>query len=224
MSRFTFVAGKNEELARDRAFFLLKKYTSATLLLRAIDLYDEFLRDFEREIKKPERIEINLLGKPIDYVEDLKYFLEYLMPMEYARPLLTNPARRAEAFGLLRDALDFSTFIWGRRYEEVGAGDSDSLFYKLGYRWSPKNSTGIFGKANLSGTLMSLMCATTDKACRVYLSDEHDARSVMCWTYESVFFDTLPTNYIPPIIFPPHIPPCPPKNEESEGQIWSGQT
>ncbi|HEV3104960.1 MAG TPA: Imm72 family immunity protein [Trinickia sp.] len=34
----------------------------------------------------------------------------------------------------------------------------------------------------------------------------------------------MPKNSIPPIVFPPHLPPCPPKNENSEGQVWSGQT
>ncbi len=228
MPRFTLQAGKNEELARDRVFFLLKKYTSATLLLRAIDLYEEFLRNFEREIKKPQNVRLNLLGKPVPFENDLHRFLQFLPPMEYARPLLTNPARRAEAFSMLRAAIQFSAYIWGRRYEEMDAGEPGTLFYQLGYRWSPVNSTDIFGKANLSCSLLSLMCTTTSKhgikRGVVWLGSTADSRNVMCWTYESIFFDTEPWNNIPPIVFPPHLPPCPPKNEESEGQIWSGQT
>ncbi|MFP3568468.1 Imm72 family immunity protein [Paraburkholderia sp. SIMBA_030] len=227
MSSFIFVAGRNDDAARDRAFYLLKKYTSATSLRRAIDLYDGFLRDFEREIRKPENVEISLLGKPIDYGEDLQRFLEYLKPMEYARPLLTNPARRAEALGMLREAIRFSAYIWGRRYEEIGAGDSDSLFYKLGYRWFCYESIGVFGKADLAATLISLMCKTASKngikRGVVSLGGTRESRRVMCWTYESIFFDTEPRNSIPPIVFPTHLPPCPPKNEESEGQVWSGQ-
>ncbi len=228
MPRFTLQAGKNEELARDRVFFLLKKYTSATLLLRAIDLYEEFLRNFEREIKKPQNVRLNLLGKPVPFENDLHRFLQFLPPMEYARPLLTNPARRAEAFSMLRAAIQFSAYIWGRRYEEMDAGEPGTLFYQLGYRWAPEDSTGIFGKADLAATLLSLMCKTASKngikRGVVSLGDTHESRKVMCWTYESIFFDAEPRNSIPPIVFPSHLPLCPPKNEESEGQIWSGQT
>src|SRR3954453_4880624 len=99
MSHFIYVARKNDDGARNRAFYLLKKYTSATLLRRAIDLYREFLRDFEREINRNE-VDIN-------YSDDLVRFMRFLQPMEHAEPLLTDPARRAEAFGLLREGVKF---------------------------------------------------------------------------------------------------------------------
>jgi hypothetical protein len=219
MPSFNYAAGRNDDAARDRAFYLLKKYTSATLLRRAIDLYAEFLRDFEREIGRPE--------VDIDYSGDLVRFLRFLQPMEYARPLLTDPARRPEAFATLRDALDFHAYIWGRRYEELGADDPNGLFYKLGYRRPSEKAIGIFGKAELAADLMSLLCGTLNKAGRIYFDDPRDigptARFAMCWTYESIFFDTLPVNAIPPLVFPAQLPPCPPRNEESEGQVWSGQ-
>ena len=223
MSVFTYMAGRNDEAARDRAFYLLKKYTSATLLRRAIDLYAEFLSDFEREIKKPENVRINWLGEPILYEEDLRGFLEYLVPMEYARPLLTDPNRRPEAFAMLRDAVSFGSYIWGRRYEELGADDPKGLFYKLGYRRDETESIDVFGKAALSGSLISVALTTVNTEAILYLSDAHDGRSVMRWTYESIFFDDRPSNYVPPIVFPEKVPPCPPRNEESEGQVWSGQ-
>jgi hypothetical protein len=216
MSVFTYMAGRNDDAARDRAFYLLKKYTSATLLRRAIDLYAEFLRNFEAEIARPE--------VDIDYSCDLVRFLRFLQPMEYARPLLTDPARRAEAFAMLREAVEFSSYIWGRRYEELGADDPKGLFYKLGYRRDKRDSISVFGKAALSSALISLALSTVNTAAVLYMSDEHDARTVMRWTYESIFFDDLPFNRIPPIVFPEHVHPCPPRNEESEGQIWSGQT
>ncbi|MGN6319220.1 Imm72 family immunity protein [Trinickia sp.] len=217
MSVFTYMPGRNDDAARDRAFYLLKKYTSATLLRRAIDLYAEFLRDFEREIARPE--------DDIDYSCDLVRFLRFLQPMEYARPLLTDPARRPEAFAMLREAVRFSSYIWGRRYEELGADDPKGLFYKLGYRRDKTEAIGVFGKASLSGAMLSLLFGTLNKAGRIYLSEPaSDARSVMCWTYESIFFDDLSFNRIPPIVFPEKVPPCPPRNEESEGQVWSGQT
>ncbi|HEV3104961.1 MAG TPA: Imm71 family immunity protein [Trinickia sp.] len=183
MPCFTFVAGKNENAARDRAFFLLKKYTSATLL-RAIDLYAAFLRDFEREIKKPGNVEISPLGQPISYDEDLMYFLKYLQPLEYVRPLLTNPARRSEAFSMLREAIGFRAFIWGRRYDEWGAGEPGTLFYKLGYRRLPHESIDVFGKADLSFALVALSSKSASnkgiKRAIVSLSAKHDSRKVMC--------------------------------------------
>jgi hypothetical protein len=205
MSAFTYIAGRNDEAARDRAFYLLKKYTSATLLRRAIDLYAEFLRDFETEIARPE--------DDSDYSCDLVRFLRFLQPMEYARPLLTDPARRPEAFAMLREAVTFSSYIWGRRYEELGADDPKGLFYKLGYRRNPEDSIALFGKADLSGTLISLLLGTLNKAGLVYLQDPRKhgpgVRSVMRWTYESIFFDDLPFNCIPPIVFPAKVPPVP---------------
>jgi hypothetical protein len=215
MSAFIYVPGKNDDDARDRAFYLLKKYTSATLSLHAIDLYREFLRDFEREIKRPE--------VEIDYSDDLVRFMRFLQPMEYAEPLLTIPARRTEALSMLYDALDFDAYIWGRRYEELGATDPDGLFYKLGYRLKSKDSIDIFGKANASGCFFSLTVATLNKESIVYLSNMIGARQIRRWTYESIFFDQLPDNCIPPIRFPAQLAKCPPPNENNTGEVWSGR-
>lgn len=216
MSAFLYVAGKNDADARDRAFYLLRKYTSATLLRRAIGLYREFLRDFEWEIKRPE--------VEIDYSDDLLRFLRFLQPMEYAEPLLTNPERRVEAFGLLREGVRFSSYIWGRKYEELGAADPADLFYKLGYREDKTQSVGVFGKASLAGALLSLLFGTLNKAGEVYLEEpSYKARNVMRWTYESIFFDEISFNRIPPIRFPTHLPTCPPRNEDNTGEVWSGR-
>lgn len=215
MSDFIYVAGKNDDAARDRAFYLLKKYTSATLLQRAIDLYREFLREFEREIKRPE--------VTIDYSNDLVRFIRFLQPLEYAEPLLTTPSRRAEACDMLREGVKFSSYIWGRKYEELGAADPSDLFYKLGYRDDKTQSTGVFGKAASSSSLISMALTTINKAAVLYLSDEVDARSVMRWTYESIFFDDLPLNRIPPIRFPAQLARCPPRNEDNTGEVWSGR-
>lgn len=219
MSDFIYVAAKNDDAARDRAFYLLKKYTSATLMRRAIDLYREFLRDFEWEIKRPE--------VKIDYSDDLIRFMRFLQPMEYAEPLLANSARREEAFGLLRDALSFHSFIWGRRYEELGAADPSDLFYKLGYRAASDESTGIFGKAECSANLFSLLCGTLNKKGRIYFEDPRDvgpsANSAMCWTYASIFFDSVTINGIPPIRFPAQPGTCPPPNEDNTGEVWTGR-
>ena len=179
MSAFLYVAGKNDDEARDRAFYLLKKYTSATLLRHAIDLYREFLRDFEREIKRPE--------VEIDYSDDLVRFMRFLQPMEYAEPLVTSPARRAEAFGLLREGVKFSSYIWGRKYEELGAADPEDLFYKLGYREDKTQSVGIFGKASLAGAVFSLCFGTLNKAGRVYLEEPSlKARAVLMASWPSM--------------------------------------
>ncbi|KDR24624.1 Imm71 family immunity protein, partial [Caballeronia grimmiae] len=205
------IAGKNDDEARDRSFYLLKKYTSATLMRRAIDLYREFLHDFEREIKRPELASNSMQSS---YHKDVLYFLRYLRPMEYAEPLIANSHRRTEAFALLREAVDFSAFMWGRRYQEWGASEPGSPFYALGYRYLPWESIDVFGKAQQSAVLISLMsttlCLDGTKQGVAYLGSGRNARSVMRWTYESIFFDSLPLNGIPPLWFPPHLPSCPP--------------
>ncbi|KDR24628.1 Imm71 family immunity protein, partial [Caballeronia grimmiae] len=220
MSTFCFLAGKNDVEARDCAFYLLKKYTSATLLQRAIGLYKQFLRDFEHEIKHPENATDAMQRS---YQEDLVYFLRYLQPMEYAETFLADATRRAQSFALLRDAIEFKGFIWGRRYEEWGASEPGTLFYSLGYRSQPYDSQDVFEKAGLSAALISLASRTTSrrgiKRGIVRMSDKHDARRVMCWTFESIFMDTLPSNEILPIVFPRHLPSCPPPNANSDGQI-----
>ncbi|MDR5854832.1 Imm72 family immunity protein [Caballeronia sp. LZ062] len=216
MSAFLYVAGKNDDEARDRAFYLLKKYTSATLLRHAIALYREFLSDFEREINRPE--------VEIDYSGDLVRFMRFLQPMEYAEPLLTIPARRPEAFDSLRDGLAFHTYIWGRKYEELGADDPSDLFYKIGYRKPAHESLGTFGKANRSADFMSLLYGTLNKKGRIYFSRPiARSRSAMCWTYESIFFDALSFNGIPAIHFPTQLSHCPPPNENTTGEVWSGR-
>jgi len=227
MSDFIFVAGKNDDNSRDRAFYLLKKYTSATLLRRAIDLYREFLREFEKEIKRPENVEIAVDGEPVRYDEDLRHFLEYLQPMEYAWPLLTNPGRRVEAYDMLRRAIKFRSFMWGRRYTDNCYDTPGGLFYKLGYRFPEDNSIGIFGKANSAANLISLLLTTLNKRAKLYFQDPRDAgpsaRSTIRWTYESIFFDQLPVNCVPPIRFPAQLAKCPPRNEDKTGEVWSGR-
>ncbi|WP_250534256.1 Imm72 family immunity protein [Caballeronia sp. AZ10_KS36] len=215
MSAFLYVAGKNDDEARDRAFYLLKKYTSAALLRRAIGQYREFLREFEREIRLPE--------VKVDYSDDLLQFLRFLQPMEYAEPLLVIPARRGEAFKALVDALDFDAYIWGRRYEELGAADPSDLFYKLGYRAKSEDAVGLFGKANDCSCLLSVALTTIDKGSVLYLGSNKEARSVRRWTYESIFFDDLPSNAVPPIRFPAQLTKCPPPNEDTTGEVWSGR-
>ncbi|WP_250472586.1 Imm72 family immunity protein, partial [Caballeronia sp. GAFFF1] len=216
MSAFLYVAGKNDDKARDRAFYLLKKYTSATLLRHAIELYREFLREFEREIARPE--------VEIDYSDDLVRFMRFLQPMEYAEPLLTNAERRPEAFALLRDGLAFHAYIWGRKYEELGADDPSDLFYEIGYRKPAHESLGTFGKANLSADFMSLLYGTLNKKGRIYFSRPiAGSRSAMCWKYESIFFDALSFNGIPSIRFPPQFANCPQPNEDTTGEVWSGR-
>lgn len=216
MSAFIYVVGENGNDARDRAFYLLKRYTSATLSRRAIDLYSEFLRDFEHEIGRPE--------VEIDYSDDLVRFMRFLQPMEYAAPLLTNPLRRAEAFGMLRDGVKFSSYIWGRKYEELGAANPGALFYQLGYREDKAQSVGVFGKASLSGATFSMLFATLNKKGRIYLDQPSSrARTAMCWTYDSIFFDDISFNRIPPIRFPTQLGECPSRNEDNTGEVWSGR-
>lgn len=224
MPVFTYVPGLNDESARDRAFFLLKKYTSATSLMQAIQLYESFVNDFEREIRKIEKAPAKGIAVGANFEQDLLYFLEYLPPMQRAMPLLANQATRMEAFKLLRDAIAFDAFIWGRRYQEANAGEPGNLLYRLGYRWSSAESVDVFGKAAHSGTLMSLLFGTLNKAGRVFFGKGQNARAVMRWTFESIFYDDVPENFIPKISFPANLPSCPAKNENSDGQVWSGRT
>ncbi|WP_246174084.1 Imm72 family immunity protein [Paraburkholderia hayleyella] len=70
---------------------------------------------------------------------------------------------------------------------------------------------------------MSLLFGTLNKEGRVYANDRYDARAVMRWTYESIFFDSVPFNLIPPIRFPAQLAKCPTRNEDSTGEVWSGR-
>ncbi|MFM0136879.1 Imm72 family immunity protein, partial [Caballeronia grimmiae] len=205
----------------------LKKYTSATSLLRGISLYSEFIAEFERATKSSNASIHIAYAPPIDFGEDIKCFLQYLRPMELARPLITVQEKKHEAFESLKDGVMFLGFIWGRRYQEAMAGEPGNLLYDIGYRWFPETSVDVFKKAALSADLISLALTTINKRSRLYLCNPRettDIAPVMRWTYVSIFFDSIAFNGVPPIVFPPHLPSCPPPNANSDGQIWSGQT
>jgi len=223
MAAFSYLAGQNDSAARDRAFYLLKKYTSATLLQKAIALYRGFLNDLTEEINKPGNYR-NPYANALDSLE------EYRMPLENAEPLLTSPEHRSEAFDVIRQTARFANVLWGYQYQEaLGASNPESLFHKLGYRPLPQHCSGLFGKAAQAAALMLALCRTTAdqgiKKAHIAVGDDLETREVMCWTYRSIFFDTLPHNNIPEIVFPDDdmLPPCPPRNESTEGQLWSGQ-
>jgi len=227
MNESIYASGSSTYESRDRAFYLLKKYTSATLLTRAIDLYGEFLYHFEQATTEQQNLNSSIPGQPVDYSDDLVSLLTYLEPMEYARPLLTQTNKRREAFDALKRGVRFVNFIWGRRYQESMAGEPGNLLYNMGYRWSPGESVDVFAKAALAADLLSLGLTTTNKASRLYLLNPRETletRTVMRWTYDSIFFASVRFNGVPPIVFPAQLSSCPPKNENNEGQVWSAQT
>jgi len=225
MAAFTWIAGENDDAARARAFYLLKKYTSATLIQRSIDLY----RKFHYEIAKEIRSWANRKERTSSHVDSLKYLRGYENSMENIESLLTTPAHRADVFRIVWETSDsVDEHLWGTRYQSYTHTDPDSFFYRFGYRTEKSDSTGIFEAAALSITLMFLVGRTAAspegiKNAVSYLDDTDNSHKVMCWTYDSIFLDTLSRNLVPSIVFPDNLPPCPPRNEKTEGQIRTGQ-
>jgi hypothetical protein len=222
---------------RDRAFYLLKKYTSISQLRTIIKLYQEFLDDFSKAIKVP----------PLDEYaldEDLKRFMEYLPPLKEAEQLFSRPVCREEAFRIIHHLPTFPVFsFWDPCFGKYNAHKLGILFNEMGYRPNPPyKPENIFEKAAISSTFISLLCKTVSGH-RIMNAiapgedhpdvnrpddsrESHKAREAPCWNDETLFIDPLKSDYRYRTEFPEGnaLAPCPAPSSNTDTQKWSGQT
>lgn len=220
---------ESEELeARDKAFYLVKKYTSYTFLDRARRAYQEFLDAFEWQLSDPECVQFSV---PEEYGQ---YIMQHGAAHEgQYSSLLDKMARLEEGLKLLRSSTDknraycavlmgtFEGLLWGRGASEWGLYDDP--FYQ---------ALGTYNPPDAAATNEPLDVHFASKALDVLLRTLFgwDARwmqhpSTDClWTYRTVFDgDKGSGRDIPIASYPQALPPCPAKNLSTKGQIWSGE-
>src|SRR5262245_29787138 len=92
---------EQERQARDRAFYLLKKYTSFTFLDRIRALCQGFLDAFLAQLKNPPAAVVNspyAAHDQIQHEEEYKEFLRQMIPMEQGLQLLRATPHKRDAY------------------------------------------------------------------------------------------------------------------------------
>jgi hypothetical protein len=218
------ITAEQEKVARDQAFYLLKKYTSFTLLDKARALYQGFLDAFAKQINElpyPPNDQY-VKGKEISYKE----FLRYMIPLEKGLHLLRTTPHKPEAYARFEN---FSYPIWqalfGRGAHEMGIS-YDAFYEKLGMtaeedQHKKPHTDFIENNVNASMCIIGLVRATVTQ-CEFEIND----RKYISYNYETLLLEQFYPKKYPYLYafnFPEQLPPGPPHNLNSAGQIWSDE-
>nr|WP_236668433.1 Imm72 family immunity protein [Burkholderia sp. ISTR5] len=217
-----------EQDARAKAFYLIKKWTSLTYLEHAVQLYRDFLDAYAKQMDSPNPNQDELEKA---YTYD---FLGALVQMDQGIDTLRRGLDKRSAYGaLIAGSAEVRDVLFGRTADEVGR-KYDPFFLALGLKNNtysdPEFATGL-----VHGVWMQqLMCYALDcsiafgfEGLMAYETDTDTGTRVFeYWTYESLFQDVpLPAwKYWPPgRKYPADLPTCPPKNESRVGEAASGE-
>ena len=228
------ITEREERDARDKTFYLVKKYTSYTFLDHARKQYQAFLNAFARQLNDPGLIK----PEPVDqrwfeanmadgtYEGDYREFLKNMAPLEEGLELLYTTPHKEEAYRTILNSR-FADGLWGRGALERSL-DYDPFYLELGIVHINESDGTIsvkFDKEILEVAVGNdYLCATKRSVFEFdwWLSD--GKRVTYHWSYESFFNSYDSTGGVwPPIAYPPTLPSCPSKNVSPEGQIWSGE-
>lgn len=219
---------EQEEEARAKAFYLLKKWTSLTFIDYAVGLYRNFLSAYAKQLDTPSPNQKEL---EIAYVSN---FLGALIQMDEGVEALRKGSDKRSAYNaIVAGSEAASELLFGRSAHEVGR-TYDPFFQSLGVR-DTNYSDAVYATGYAEGvwfeelSCQALKCTAgldfmgllthgkrADGGPRIF---EH-------WTYESLFQDAkYPAwrDWPPGRNYPAQLDPCPPKNESSRGEIESGQ-
>ncbi|MGN4069137.1 Imm72 family immunity protein [Burkholderia gladioli] len=217
-----------EQDARAKAFYLIKKWTSLTYLEHAVQLYRDFLDAYAKRMDSPSPNQDELEKA---YTYD---FLGALVQMDQGIDTLRRGLDKRSAYGaLIAGSAEVGDVLFGRTADEVGR-KYDPFFLALGLKNNtysdPEFATGL-----VHGVwIQQLMCYALDcsiafgfEGLMAYETDTDTGTRVFeYWTYESLFQDVpLPAwKYWPPgRKYPADLPACPPKNESRVGEVGSGE-
>lgn len=209
--------------ARAQAFYLLKKFTSYTFLDKARALYQGYLDAYERLLNNPV-----YPRKRIWYKE----FLSFMIPIEEGLRLLRHTPHKVEAYRQFEGCTrPISSALFGRSAHEIGIS-YEPFFQSLGMAEedSGKPDEGVIKDVWDSLSIFSYFRLTVFSR----LPSKADSLDgTFGYNYESmiedIYFKPLPRYkrpfrpYIYPFNFPTPLPPCPPRNTNKEGQVWSGE-
>jgi hypothetical protein len=219
---------EQEQDARAKAFYLLKKWISFTFLDHAVGLYRDFLGAYAKQLDTPSSNQKEL---EIAYVSN---FLGALVQMDEGIETLRKGSDKRSAYdALVTGSERGSDLLFGRSAHEIGR-TYDPFFQSLGVR-DTNYTDSVYATGFAEGvwieelSCLALKC-TTGLNFIGLLTDGKRAdggpRIFEHWTYESLFQDArYPAwRYWPPgRNYPADLPPCPLKNESREGEVHSGQ-
>lgn len=217
--------------ARNKAFYLIKKYTSYTFLDYARSLNQQFLDAFEQLLNNP-TIEV----RQYKYAEaaqrqhegEFQHFLGNMAQLEEGLKILKSGLYKAEAYKTIIE-FDFTDWLFDR-YSLENMLMEDTFYIALGLGKS--RSIDIFGKIDhtgyVRGTLVAeallIACSKTKieggNDIPFCYTDKNTKRISKKWTYETLFNNL---QWPVPRHFPPQIPSCPAYNTDSKGQILTGE-
>ena len=220
---------QEERDARDRAFYLVKRYTSYTFLDQTRALHQQLLNAFARQLNNPARIERSLRDdKPQSgagiilnvYENDYRSFLKEMICFEEGLSMLRNTTHKREAYKSIASC-DFDRYLSGRRADERGLADNP-FYNALGYgRVFVNSPMWILHRGTKQ---LEALRKTVEGSTARYLIDLEGRFTAKFWAYDLIFFvDRYGDDWPVPRVYPSPLPPCPPKNTNPEGQIWSGE-
>ncbi|MGF6768237.1 hypothetical protein P3T18_000707 [Paraburkholderia sp. GAS199] len=217
---------EQEQDARAKAFYLLKKWTSLTFLDYTVKLYQDFLTAYGTQLNTPSPNQRDL---ETWYVHN---FLKRAAQMEDGLNLLRQGRDKLGAYRELVGGGEFSDYLFGRAASERMI-EHDPFFQRLGAR-VVRFDRPIIAEDYVLGTVIThlslevLKCTGNfDFSYRLSGANENGGgRIFRHWTYESLFQESPKPgwpNWPPGRSYPADIPSCPPKNESKEGEVQSGQ-
>ena len=229
---------REDQDARDKTFYLVKKYTSYTFLEQARMQYQAFLNAFALQLNDPALVkpepgdqrwfEANMADGT--YEADYRRFLKNMISIEEGIKLLRTTPHKQDAYRSILSSR-FTEGLWSRGAVE-NAVEHDPFYTTLGMRTHTYDSNGESHAARYEANVLQVvfaregLLAFKKTVASQESSIEASDRWTEHWTYDSLFCGGkncgLNFNF-PPISYPAILHPCPPKNPTPEGQIWSGE-
>lgn len=217
---------EQELQVRNKAFYLIKKWTSVTFLDRAVRLYLDFLSAYAKQLDTPSPNQMDLEHR---YE---KNFLWWAGQLESGLDLLTRGQDKHAAYRGLLTGGEFSDYLFGRGASEWMIED-DHFFQRLGARVVRFDRPVIAEDYVLGALITHLSLEVLKCTCNFdftyRLAGENEkggSRIFRHWTYESLFQDPPKPgwpDWPPGRSYPSELPSCPSRSETASGEVHSGQ-
>lgn len=212
-----------EQQCRDKAFYLLKKYTSYTYLAHAAKHYEVFLDGYGAQLSDLNRVQPKPdLQRWFDanvadgtYQKYYGWFLNGVAIIAEGLKLLRTTPYKAEAYKSLRSDRLMSN-LTGRGADFLGI-EHDPFFIALGiHSHSYNDDNNEFAAAPIERAMLSFYTGL-----RCFSKLEQILLDYSSTSYTYLLGNPEDSEYSPSAVFPPTLPPCPEPATDPAGQIWS---
>lgn len=212
-----------EKQCRDKAFYLLKMYTSYTYLAHAAKHYKAFLDGYGAQLSDLTRVQpepdlqrlFDAQAADGTYQKYYGWFLDGMAIITEGLKLLRTTADKAEAYRYLRSDRLRSN-LTGRGADFLGI-EHDPFFVALGMRSHSYNDNHELVAAPIEGAMASfyegLRCFS--KLEQILIEYSSTSYNYLLGDAESLSSADFPQS------LPALLPPCPGRNSDPAGQIWS---